>query len=637
MLVRLILAFVFVVGSTSVCVAAPSSQPTSAPSTRTAAVKPRSTPAVPSMVLLQIQRNGQMKLNQGDLAFPQLVQRIGGWKKHNVRVLLETEAGAPAARVLVVKTLMKEYKLSWFEKVTGAPKAAPVQAPAVRKTAQPKSVPVPVARVVPPAPRRLPLLPWSSVPMKAQATKNASEVVEIRGLLWSNGGPLQSSLATALVRYIGKQRTALGHLQSNKRGQFRYKLSPDIGATYRISVLQGNKLMEFPAPLEQQQSGVLYLRVTLRGSKPVPTRTTKVAPAPRRPAVQKPAKLRNPHVRTKPSARATVSPKAGPCQWDKLPLANMKGVTPKTGVEMRVQLLFPPMVKREALATGLLVNKGKKRTPVSRARTDELGCVRYLVKEEKGARYEVALLIGARLSVHPLPQIKAGARVVFGTVKLPNAKARSTLVEQLSVIVEQLREEEVRVAHVVQLFYQPTASSKSEAVYLPVAVGGKNVNLERNAKGASWKQDKLGLRLTGSLQPGSHRFLYSFTLPLNDGKALWRLVAAQPVAGLSVFFGRGLKPGVDAKLKDVELGNPGQKQKFRLMRLSGMKKGQEIRVPVVSKIKPGKGLLAWIKRWRGLPNKKNKLVGLSVLLGISLLGLFWIFATPRRKSEGADA
>ncbi len=634
--VRLILAFVFVVGSSSVCWAAPSSQPTSAPSSRAAAVKPRSKSTVPSMVLLQIQQNGQMKLNQHDLAFPQLIQRIGSWKKHNVRVLLEAKEGAPAARVLVVKTLMKEYKLSWFEKVTGSPKPAPAKAPIVRKVPQARLPQARVHRVVPPAPRRLPLLPWSSVPMKAQETKNASEVVEIRGLLWSNGGPFQNSLATALVRYLGKKRTALGHLQSNKRGQFRYKLSPDMGAAYRISVLQGNKLMEFPAPLERQQNGVLYLRVTLHGWKPTPTRTTKVAFAPRRPAAQKPATLRNPHARQTPLTRVTVSAKASLCQWDKLPVVNMKGITATNGVEMRVQLLFPSKVKREALATGLLVKKGKKRVPVSRARTDEQGCVRYLVKKEVGAQYEVALLIGARLSVHPLPKIKAGAQVVFGTVKLPNAEARSTLVEQLSVIVEQLREGEVRVTHVVQLFYQPTASSKGEAVYLPVAVGGTNVKLERNVKGTTWKQDKLGLRLTSPLQPGSHRFLYSFTLPLNDGKSLWRLVAPQPVAGLSVFFGRGLKPGVNAKLKDVQLGNPGQKQKFRLMRLSGMKKGQEIRVPVVSKVKPGKGLLAWIKRWKGLPNKKNKLVGLSVLLGISLLGLFWIFASPRRKSEEAD-
>lgn len=651
---QLILALMFVLGSSGVCIAAPSSKPTSAPSKRQVKIQPHRA-AVPSMALLQIQKSGKLVLNQTAVPFPKLVQQIAVWKKHKVRVLLETQAGAPTSRVLVVKTLMREYKLSWFEQVTGT---KPQPAPVVRKQpqARPKAAPVQkapsVRRAAPVARKLLPLLPWAKVPMKAQVTKGKGKVVEIRGLLWSTGRAYQRPLSTALVRYIGKQRVALGHLQSNDRGQFRYRLTPSLGATYRVSVLQGSRLMEFPAPLLQQQNGLLYLRITLEAgivkaqTKANPHAAAKVnphlkprtVPVRRQPSVRPPAKRgSSPHAAgLRPVKPGTQQPqKIGSCKWDKLPLADMKGTTRKNGVEYRVQLIYPANARREPLATGLLVNKNKKRTPVARVRTDDQGCARYLVKADTTVVYEVALLIGARLTVHPLPKLKAGARIAYGKVKLPNVKARSTLLEQLSVIIEQVKPGEVRFAHVAQLFYQPTSSGKNAVVYLPLAVGARNAKMERGVRGATWKQDKLGFRLTGKLTPGAHRFLYSFTVPLNEGKGMWRLVAPEAISQMSFFFGRNLKPGFKAKLQNVQLGNPGQKRKFRMLRIPGMKKGQEIKIPVQTLTKPGKGLLAWIKRWRGQPNKKNKLVGLSVLLGISLLGLFWIFATPRRREEEA--
>lgn len=612
--------------------------PTSQPAEPKSASQPAKT-ATQSAVLLRMDEQGLLWSKHQFLSVPALVAKMGTWKQQATPVQLLISAKAPMSRILVIQTLLREFQISFHMTREGSAVSGTIPHSDISTktpgTSPHGTLPSQSSGVVT-------LRPWAKVPMKMQRGVEAqtSDAVELRGLLWSNGRAFTQTVPTALVRYVGKQRQALGHVQTMRTGQFRYRWKPQAGAVYRVSVVSGPRIMEFPIPLDRQQQGYLYLRVTL-AEQAKTSGVAKTVASGHTSSTTSPTQDRgtsgvvHPHARMQtPSTRpiqATGDKAQGPCVWDRVPLGKMEKVAAKDGVEIRVRFLFPATMKQEPLATGLIQKKGKERTPVARVRTDKFGCARYWVKAEPGALYEAALLLGAKLSVLPLPQVRAGMGSVVATLPIRAQQAQSTVMENLSVIYELASADRIRAVHVVQLFYQPTPVHKKDDVILPLAAGAEKIKLEQGIPGATWKAEKIGLRLTNTPKAGSYRLLYYYELPREQGATSWHMVSAQPIGQVNLFFAKGLKPGLQAKLQPVQLGQGTDKREFQVLRLPGMGKGQSLQVPVLGTEPLQRGVLAWIRHMKNEPNGKNKLVGLAVLLSISLLGLFWVFSTPRTR------
>lgn len=635
----------------------PASRPTATSQPAAHAAKPTAQ-SRSSAVMLRVDANGQMWMGQQPMSVPALVKEMGGWKQQGTEVQVSFAAQAPMSRVLVIQTLLREYGVTWKRADASAHSGSSGHAvvPSVRKFhgGAGETKPHTEDHGSKQSKQGSGIRPrsWAKVPMKMQQGLSSAtkDVVELRGQLWAHGQFLARTLPTALIRYQGTKRQPLGHLQSNTAGQFRYRWRTEPGATYRISMLANNQLMEFPIPLSQQQTGYLHLRLTIPG-EPVPHKGDSPVPAQKdrvmlghasgmSPGVQDKTKATTQTVvptTSRPVAAKTTEPeRLGPCVWKDVPLGRMAKVPENEGMEMRVRFLFPSSMKQEPLPTGLIRRKGQQRDPVARVKTDAVGCARFWVKVETGVVYEVALLLGAKLSLKPLPAPRPGVKSLETTIALDTQPAQSTFIENLSVIYELVSADRIRAVHVVQLIYQPSPMHQQDEVILPLAAGAQSIKMEQGIPGANWKAEKIGLRLTNTPKPGSYRVLYHYELARQAGTASWHLVSTQQIGQVNLFFGKGLKPGLEAKLQHVQLGKGVDKRDFHVLRLPQMEKGQSLQMPVSGIEPPRRGLLAWIRNMKDEPNGKNKLVGLAVLFSISLLGLFWVFSSPRspRRNDG---
>lgn len=627
------LALVLGLSAASPAFAAPTSQPAATSKPVTSRKQPTSRPVAarplaPQQITLQIAATGDITLGKESktpLSLTKLLALAKVWKAQKPRpeIIIKASPKARHGRVVMVLEVLKELRMAFRVGLAGTSTKAkstqtPPAKPAAAKPAPTQPTPARPAPKQAPASDDAGAIDWAKIPLNRQFGLKAKQgVLELRGqVLLPNRAP-KVEAALALIAYKQGKRSAVGVLRSNKKGLFRLVFLPELGVTFRVSILHDQKILEFPVQPKRQVGGKLYLRLVLTG---------KSAPVARVVAKRQPAK------RLRPSGPKV---QAGVCDWKRAPKIRIKMPKKARPVEIRLQVRKADGRSPGALPTGLILRQGKRALPTGRGKTSARGCLVYIVDGKSTLKHEVAVLDGVGLRIGRVPAFSKAKAAYVVTVNLPRGKRKSTAFEELHTFFQAhtRNPDWLQVTHVASIFYSPASRRDVLSFVLPVAKGAVQVQTGRELSRLrpSLKKD-IGLQLK-RLKPGPNRFLYGYLVPRNsDLEATIALSFAHKVSRVTAYYAKGevLPKQGREKLKKVTRGSGKHKREFLALPFPPSQANQVLTLTVVPKTPPPSGLLGWISRMKR-KRKRNKLIGLGVLLGLSGLGLFWLVSVPRRR------
>ncbi|MEM1010432.1 MAG: hypothetical protein AAGJ35_15670, partial [Myxococcota bacterium] len=238
--------------------------------------------------------------------------------------------------------------------------------------------------------------------------------------------------------------------------------------------------------------------------------------------------------------------------------------------------------------------------------------------------YTVVVLKQKSVHFHPL-KLTRGAKRISVNIKLTPKQAQplpkpSARFAGLSIVVEKVNDRQLLVTHFVAFSTNP----EQKTFLLPIPRKLENLKLGQKLKSLPVQRVPQGLQLqTSTLRAQMHRFAYSYHTSFRQGQG--RLTFEAPIAPeqfalfLSPHFALLNHP---IQAKSVRLGP--QKRLLSLYRFPQNPKQPQHRFDLALKDKlyQPPSLLNWLKSWKQDPNKRNKLLGLALMIVISLLGLF---------------
>lgn len=594
------------------------------PTSRPTAPKPTTVPSqknAPQTKRVQVVLNekGQLLVDGVQNTLVQWAALVTHWKKQAVDVYVRMHPSAPSTRVLILKEFLRESKLKW-KAVVPVPKPKHAQ-----KT------------------KALPAFNWSKVPMgQVRGSQGKPGMIELRGRVLQSRGVAKRFAPLGFVIYKKEQqgrekRSVVGFLRSDRNGFFRFRFAPEKRAAYHISLLDNRSVIEFSVPHQRQAKGLLYVRFMLKGAnqgRPViqrrikavrtkPQKVHKTALPKRHPAV--------PVHRTQPAKRASAVVR---CNWSNAPKIQVPSKKQGAKVALRIRIFMQKNTPASITATGLIRREGKKTIPVARGKTDKQGCIVYLIDADRST-YNVAILHGTGLQMAPTPAIHTARKGVLSmVVTLKSSARKSSMFGSLHTFFESRTADWLQVTHVASLFYAPQAGKKEPVSFLlPVSQKAVRLQFGRELSRLRPKVTKRGVLLQ-RLKPGENRFLYGYLLPRNnDGEAHVSLPFAHKVNQVVTFFARGqLLPSKGRKkMKPITRGSGKNIRKFWMMKFPPSKPQTALELTVVPKNPPPSGWVGWVSRMKR-KGKKNKLLGLGVLVVFSCLGLFWLISAPRKNT-----
>jgi hypothetical protein len=402
--------------------------------------------------------------------------------------------------------------------------------------------------------------------------------------------------------------------------------------------------MEYPIPLEQQRDQLLYLQLETPVSALSTDAVADQHPATRAVSAKAKAVMQSPD--TMPTSapvavpyqsatqQASSMPSAQICDWQRVDLTRIEGVTDNQGVEMQIQLVFPANMPPQRIPTGLVLRRETEGISVARGYTDTNGCLRYLLKVERNARYELVAMLDTGLSVFALPSVVDQQGPVRASISIPSQKARSFIFEGLNVIFEPMSNNRVRVIQMALLSAPDANAAQSQQVYLPISSEAQGIQFEKDSQWVKWTKEKEGLKLQTPLKSGQNQLLYAYVLSAQKGQIRFLMQFPHDVSRGAVFFSQGLAPeeGRD-QLQPVKLGEGDQQREFKVLHLPAVHRTQILQFHIGMMQAQSKGLMAWIQRHKSDPTKRNKLFGLAALFVVCIIGIFWFVSSSRPISS----
>ncbi|MCB9637868.1 MAG: hypothetical protein H6727_03050 [Myxococcales bacterium] len=606
--------------------------PTSQPASNkvSAATKPHVAPKkLPkkTRVVLNIDEQGVLKSQNKPLELAELVRLSFSWKQQasSTQVHLLIHPRAPYGSIRTIQSVLRGAGIAFTEE-TLAVSAKPTPRPT---KSTPRPAPHPKAQPSADDPSKL---PWQSVKLTKEEELKGDANLEIRAQLLTTTGKPLAAVATGLVRYENQKRVSLARQRSNTQGLFRYALQMRSQDHLRIAVLAPAGYLEFPLPLHTAKQGILYVQLPIQTKATAPTK---------RPVA---TKNTNPHGKghitpkrfsqIQPAKILAASAPNDP-SWRKVALGRAEDAPKTGGLELRGRILLADGSPARDMPTGLLLRqKGGRHKPIGRARTSKEGRFRYLIRPDRTKKYDIVILYANRLHLQSLPAPQAPQTIANFEVRLDLKALHKLLAEGVSIVVERLNAEALRVTHFISLLYHQTDANNQLDLFLPLPAKNGKVQLDKQI--AQFKPTVLprGIRFKAKMNPGRNRFAYSYLLPLQDGKGPLELKIPFPSERVAVFYEPKLQSTPKRATSPVKLGNPGQQRDFLMVQFPAMTKAnQDLVITIVDpSYVPQSRLMAWLRDWKNDPNKRNKLFGLSVLLLLSFLGVFFLFASPTPTS-----
>ncbi len=640
-------------------------------------------PAASPTESIVINEQGLLRHKTQSIDLADMVRLGFAWKQQQPtpRLRLLIHPRAPYGVIRTVQSVLRGTGLSFIEETD-------LSAPSARQL-PPRPIP-PIASGDPtpttkpqasPAQDDPSQLAWHTVALATEADLKTPADLEIRAQLVSPQGQPIPSLATGMTRYVGKQRQPLARQRSNALGLVRYAILRTPQDQIRIAVLSPQGYLEFPVPLQDAVQGILYLQIpvslapaqvsvsvqnTSRILTPSVSKTTQQPaalstsqstianlPAPQPPSsaqgptqatlgAQQPTQTPTP-ARPAPSNNAEqerlarirpaeMLPPSAPSDplWQSAPLGRAEDLPTFGGIELRGRIFLADGAPAADMPTGLLLRQSDRHKPIGRSRTDKQGRFRYLVSPDRTRLYDVVVLYANRLHLQSLPLPAEPKPLPDYVLRLDLRALHKLFAEGVSIVVERLSSEALRVTHFVSLlFHQNDANTKAE-ILLPLPSNHAKVELDKQI--AAFKPNVLprSIQFTAAMTPGRNRFAYSYLLPLQEGRSQIDLLVAFPSEQVALFLDPALRLDPQRASRTVKLGDPGQERNFAMFQLPSLNRpGLALALSIADPTYvPQSRLMAWLREWKQQPNKRNKLLGLSVLLVLSFLGAFLLLASP---------
>lgn len=653
------------------------------------------TPAAERTESIKIDEQGLLRHNTQRIDLANMVRLGFAWKQQQpaptLRLLIHPRA--PYGVIRTVQSVLRGTGLSFTEETDlSVPSIRQLPPTPISPTAS--ADPTPTAKPQPsPAQEDPSQIAWHTVALATEAELKTPANLEIRAQLVSPQGQPIPSLATGITRYVGKRRQPLARQRSNALGLVRYAILRTPQDHLRIAVLSPQGYLEFPVPLQDAAQGILYLQIPISlapaqasvsatNAARIPTpsvsktkqppaalstsKSTNAPPSASQPTqtpvsstqrptqatlgAQQPTQTPNP-ARPVPSNKAEqerlarirpaeMLPPSAPNDplWQSVPLGRAEDLPAFGGIELRGRIFLADGAPAADMPTGLLLRQTERHKPIGRSRTDKQGRFRYLVSPDRTRLYDVVVLYANRLHLQSLPLPAEPKPLPDYVLRLDLRALHKLFAEGVSIVVERLSSEALRVTHFVSLlFHQNDANTKAEIV-LPLPSNHAKVELDKQI--AAFKPNVLprSIQFTATMTPGRNRFAYSYLLPLQEGRSQIDLLVAFPSEQLALFLDPALRLDPQRASRTVKLGDPGQERNFAMFQLPSLNRpglGLALSIADPTYV-PQSRLMAWLREWKQQPNKRNKLLGLSVLLVLSFLGAFLLLASPSPRPTESE-
>jgi len=620
--------------------------------------KPKSRPAsVESWQVVQMDARGSIYAGNGIRSFEQTMELLEKWKKQKAKVHLIFSQQTPVSKLNSLRRLFRLSGIAWKETRFFSNVAAPKRATPPKRTAPPQKrakhfatkPPVGPASVgkTTSAPTSTPTSQatkvrtgdwskqlnkrWSGVRVTRQRGIKGPHNIELRVQAAYKNGKKASAIPAALILFRSSRQRPVARVRSDHNGRWRFQIQGLPGDEFRLRVvmLKKGSLMNFPIPIRRAVNGKLYLKILLDG------------------------KVKAPASNIQPIKVPKIKKKKLP--WTKIPLFPEKGLKKKPTkgtVELRIRLQYHDGGPGGGLVSGLIVEQGKKRTPMAFAKSYTDGRLRFLVKANRPGVRKLVLIYRKKPYALNIPVVDGSKKLVKLKLTVPFMRVSKVAWNGLTIFHVPISPKKLRITHFVNFTYEPGEKDKNKdiSVWLPWPKGATKLTIGKNAQHLGIKETKGKLGFRSSLSKGSYQLAYSCVLPAKNFHFIYEMKfgADIPKVAFMAPMGINLKNFPKAPKQVLSFGQGKGRYRYQSFRLPKGENAKTLNINVVpsksvlkghgklknspKKVK-GSGLMAWIKRTNQNPNKRNKLLGIGVIAAVSVLGLFLLLGGKRKEDE----